>query len=208
MVRNRTNQEEFWSKKYANEYIRKNVEFDQEKGIEGWEKILKRATGISNVLECGCNIGRNIESLSKILPDVEKSIIEISDKAYSIVTNKYELHSSFHGSILESDFPEKSFDLVFTMGVLIHIAPEELLQNLEKMYHYSNKYILVGEYFNREPVMMGYQGESDKLYKRDFGKLLMENFPLKVVDYGFLWGYEYDSAGFDDITWWLFEKTG
>jgi hypothetical protein len=34
----------------------------------------------------------------------------------------------------------------------------------------------------------------------------MENFPLKLLDYGFLWGHLYDSAGFDDITWWLFEK--
>ena len=40
----------------------------------------------------------------------------------------------------------------------------------------------------------------------DFGKLFLENFDVKVVDYGFLWGVEYDVAGFDDITWWLFEK--
>lgn len=28
-----------------------------------------------------------------------------------------------------------------------------------------------------------------------------------LIDYGFLWGYEFDIAGFDDITWWLFEKS-
>lgn len=34
----------------------------------------------------------------------------------------------------------------------------------------------------------------------------IENFEVSLVDYGFLWGHIYDSAGFDDITWWLFEK--
>jgi len=29
---------------------------------------------------------------------------------------------------------------------------------------------------------------------------------VELVDYGFLWGHIYDSAGFDDITWWLFKK--
>ena len=54
--------------------------------------------------------------------------------------------------------------------------------------------------------MIEYQGEQNKLFKRDFGKLFIENFNVQLVDYGFLWGHIYDSAGFDDITWWLFEK--
>ena len=77
---------------------------------------------------------------------------------------------------------------------------------LEKMFDYSEKYILIGEYFNRTPVMIEYQGEKDRLFKRDFGKLFMEKFPVRLVDYGFLWGHLFDRAGFDDITYWLFEK--
>jgi len=92
------------------------------------------------------------------------------------------------------------------MGVLIHINPDELLENLKKISNYSHKYLLIGEYFNRTPIMLDYQGEKDKLFKRDFGKLVMENFRVKLLDYGFLWGHIYDPAGFDDITWWLFKK--
>ena len=54
--------------------------------------------------------------------------------------------------------------------------------------------------------MLEYQGEKDRLFKRDFGKFFIENFPVTLVDYGFLWGHIYDKAGFDDITWWLFKK--
>jgi hypothetical protein len=95
---------------------------------------------------------------------------------------------------------------VFTMGVLIHINPDQLLEHMSKMYGYSKKYILIGEYFNRIPISIEYQGEKEKLFKRDFGKLFIENFDVNLVDYGFLWGHIYDIAGFDDITWWLFEK--
>jgi hypothetical protein len=54
--------------------------------------------------------------------------------------------------------------------------------------------------------MINYNGEDDRLYKRDFGKLFIESFNVELVDYGFLWGHIYDKSGFDDITWWLFKK--
>ena len=77
---------------------------------------------------------------------------------------------------------------------------------MSKMFDYSKKYILIGEYFNRTPVSLTYQGEENKLFKRDFGKLFIQEFEVELVDYGFLWGHIYDGAGFDDITWWLFKK--
>jgi pseudaminic acid biosynthesis-associated methylase len=202
----RNEQEVFWSEQYAEDYIKKNASFNAELAVDAWRKMLASTSDIKSILECGCNIGRNIDSLEKVLPAASKSIIEISKPAYDFVTNRHSLAQKLNGSILESDL-QGSFDLVYTMGVLIHINPDELLENLQKLYNYSNKYLLIGEYFNRTPVMLDYQGEKDKLFKRDFGKLVIENLRVKLLDYGFLWGFIFDSAGFDDITWWLFEKT-
>ncbi len=199
-------QQQFWAQTYATEYIRKNSQFDLASGIDGWQQMLAHAQNIGSLLECGCNIGRNIGFLDQVLPKAKKSIIEISRPAYEFVTSHYQLDQSFNGSILNSSFERQSFDLVFTIGVLIHIHPDDLLANMKKMCDYSSRYILMGEYFNRTPVMLDYQGEKDKLFKRDFGKLFIENFDVKLVDYGFLWGHLYDKSGFDDITWWLFEK--
>jgi len=199
-------QQNFWAHSYAEDYIRKNISFDKKLGIECWQKMLSKAEGITSILECGCNIGRNIGFLNEILPAASKSIIEISKPAYEFVTSHFKLDKTFNGAIVESNFTEGEFDLVYTMGVLIHIHPDDLLANMRKMVAYSGKYILMGEYFNRTPVMIEYQGEKDRLFKRDFGKLFAENFAVKLVDYGFLWGHIYDVAGFDDITWWLFEK--
>lgn len=200
-------QEKFWATTYADEYIKKNSHFDHKLGAEVWRKMLKEtAGGVGNYLECGCNIGRNIEQIRLVLPDAKPSIIEISEPAFRFVTGRYDFERAYNGPILESEFEKESFDLVFTMGVLIHINPDQLLEHMEKMLGYSRKYILIGEYFNRTPMTIEYQGEKDKLFKRDFGKLFIENFKVKLLDYGFLWGYIYDSSGFDDITWWLFEK--
>ena len=198
-------QQNFGANDYAQEYIRKNSEFDQELGVEAWRKMLAHAEGIGSILECGCNIGRNIGFLDAVLPSATKSVIEISKPAFDFVTRRYKLDQAFNGAIAASNFTGQ-FDLVFTIGVLIHIHPDDLLANMAKMFDYSGKYILMGEYFNRTPTMIEYQGKKDRLFKRDFGKLFIENFPVALVEYGFLWGHVYDRAGFDDITWWLFRK--
>lgn len=199
-------QQKFWADSYAEDYIRKNSSFDAKLGVACWREMLVKAKDITSILECGCNIGRNIGFLNEVLPAASKSIIEISKPAYDFVNGHFSLSKTFNGAIVESNFAEREFDLVYTMGVLIHIHPDDLLANMRKMYEYSGKYILIGEYFNRTPVMIEYQGEKDRLFKRDFGKLVIENFDVRLVDYGFLWGHLYDAAGFDDITWWLFEK--
>lgn len=201
-----TGQERFWAETYAREYMEKNKVFDAELGVKAWKTMLRKARGVHSLLECGCNIGRNIMFLNEVKPQARKSIIEISKPAFDFVSQRYELAGAFNGTILESVFEPESFDLVFTMGVLIHIHPDLLLANMGKLFEYSKKYILLGEYFNRTPVMLEYQGRRDKLFKRDFGKHFIENFDVRLVDYGFLWGHLYGPAGFDDVTWWLFEK--
>lgn len=201
----RNEQELFWAEHYARNYIEKNSHFDDALALKAWSQMLAATEEVSSVLECGCNIGRNIDSLSRLLPAAEKSVIEISTPAFEFVTKRHSFVQKFNGSILESNL-EGPFDLVYTMGVLIHINPDELIANLGKAFSYTQKYFLIGEYFNRTPTMIQYQGEANRLFKRDFGRLVLENLPVRLLDYGFLWGYVYDNAGFDDITWWLFEK--
>ena len=199
-------QQNFWKKTYSENYIKKNIDFDFNLGIEGWKKMLNKAQKIESLLECGSNIGRNIDFLENLLPNSSKSIIELSDEAYNKVTDKFNLKNSFNGTILDSNFKLNSFDLVFSSAVLIHIHPDDVLNNMKKMYDYSKKYILIAEYFNRTPVMIDYQGEKNKLFKSDFGKTFINNFDVELIDYGFLWGHIYDNGGFDDFTWWLFKK--
>ena len=57
-------QQQFWAQDYAEEYMRKNSEFDRALGVEGWRKMLAGCQDIDSILECGCNIGRNIDFLT------------------------------------------------------------------------------------------------------------------------------------------------
>jgi pseudaminic acid biosynthesis-associated methylase len=206
MISARSDQEGFWAETYAEEYIRKNSSFDLDLGVEAWRKMLANAAPIESLLECGCNIGRNLRFLSELLPGARKSGIEISEPAFHFVSREFGLDQAFNGAIVDAPFEPGSFDLVFTTGVMIHVHPDNLLANMRKMFDLSRRYILIGEYFNRTPVMLEYQGEKDRLFKRDFGKDFILNHDVDLVDYGFLWGHIYDPAGFDDVTWWLFEK--
>lgn len=198
-------QEKFWAEKYANGYIAGNSQFDYELGATLWNRMLEKADRINSILECGCNIGKNIRMLNMINPSAEKSVIEISRPAFEIATKDFDFKYACNESIVSSHINDR-FDLVFTMGVLIHVHPDDLIENLKKVFEYSKKYILIGEYFNRTPVSIEYRGEQNKLFKADFGKILLNNFNVKLLDYGFFWGHLNDSAGFDDITWWLFER--
>jgi len=201
-------QELFWKTQIGSFYMQDNAEFDEKLGIKAWNIMLGSATfdkDSFSFLECGSNIGRNIEFLKKIYPSCSASVIEINGQALEICLSKNQIDSSFLGSLLEVQVDEK-FDLVYSTQVLIHVNPQDLLNVMQRMFDWSKKYILIAEYFNRNLVTIPYRGSNNKLFKRDFGKLFIENFNVKCIDYGFLWGYEYDSAGFDDVTWWLFEK--
>lgn len=204
---NKRIQDVFWTDEYADSYSLKNSVFDNELGRQGWAKILNKADLVQKTfLEVGCNIGRNLDQLSLLNPELKPSVVEINPKALEFVCSRHELQRSFCGPVQEASFPSESFELVFTSGVLIHVPPDDLLDVMAKMYEWSSKYIVIAEYFNRTPVSIEYQGRPNLLFKRDFGGMFADNFDAKIVDYGFLWGRIFDASGFDDITWWLFEK--
>jgi hypothetical protein len=61
-------QEVFWANTYAIDYIKKNNEFDNDLGAEAWNKMLNlTGDSVGNYLECGCNIGRNINQIKLVI---------------------------------------------------------------------------------------------------------------------------------------------
>ena len=175
----------FWKEEYRDDYMKKNAEFDSALGVEAWNLMLKNTQSISSIVECGCNIGRNIDFLKQINRDYDISAIDVNEKAINFVKEKYSISDSFVGRIEDASFKNNNYDLAFTMGVLIHVHPDELLATAKKVVDISKKYVLIGEYFNRTPTMIPYQGKENLLFKRDFGKYFLENFDLEVIDYGF-----------------------
>jgi len=201
-------QERFWQGEFGHEYTLRNASFDQKLEQAAWRRMLSSVPdgAIQNILECGCNRGRNLSTLRSLYPDAAPSLIEINPYAYEEAVRAVHPEQSFCGSIEESSFDAGSFDLVFTCGVLIHVHPDNLLRTLQNVYDYSKRYVLLSEYFATKPEGIDYRGASNKLFKMDYGRFFLEHFSATVIDYGFLWAYEFYEGGFGDSTWWLFEK--
>lgn len=201
----KTAQELFWQGEFGDDYTDRNWGGElQAASIALFVKILCHMEGISSAIEFGANRGINLISLKTLVSKISLQAVEINEKAAN-ECEKIEGVSVFKGSVF--DYPvNKTFDLSFTRGVLIHMEPKKLVEVYKKLYDSSNRYIVVAEYYNPSPVEVEYRGNVDRLFKRDFaGELLDMYSDLKLIDYGFCYHREY-SFPTDDITWFLMEK--
>ena len=200
-----TEQEEFWAGKFGNEYTERNNNAIICSNISIFSKILNRTRNITSCLELGANRGLNLIAISELIPNIKMKAVEINEVA-ATECNKIPNVDVFKGSIFDYEIEPETYDIVFTKGVLIHIAPEKLEGVSKTLYESSKKYVLVAEYYNPTPIEVSYRGNSEKLFKRDFaGEMLDKYEDLELVDYGFVYHRDY-SFPQDDITWFLMEK--
>lgn len=200
----KTEQEEFWIGEFGDEYTDRNNDELFKNKYNFFSNILGKID-IGSVFEIGCNRGINLDVINRFNGDIDLYGLEINKKASDIILAKNICKKVYNNSIFDVEILEK-FDLVFTLGVLIHINPDKLSEIYSKMYNLSEKYILIGEYYSRNVQEIPYRGNSNKLFKRDFCGEMMNLYPnLKLVDYGFVYHRD-QNFPLDDITWFLLEK--
>lgn len=193
--------ENLWSGEFGDQYVDRNLgAYDARAPF--WKTMVQK-TSPNRVLEVGCNVGGNLRWIAPELDPGHAYGVDINLKALTMI---YEFVPSVN-ALLESarDLPFRDgwFDLVFSMGVLIHQPEESLPDVIREMGRVSSKYILSGEYYSAETTEVPYRGHEGALFRRDYGAAFSEYVPgLTQVDTGDLTADD----GFDDITWWLFEK--
>lgn len=200
----KTEQEEFWSGEFGDEYVDRNKsDALLTSKICMFSTMLRSTNKLSSVRELGCNIGLNLVALNKLKPSFELSGYEINKKAADKAAS-LNIADIFNTSILE-DISGTPVDLTFTCGVLIHIDPDHLDKVYQNLVNSSKRYVLVAEYYNPSPVSISYRGHQNKLFKRDFAGELIDKYGLKLVDYGFFYHRD-ELTPQDDISWFLLEK--
>ena len=113
------------------------------------------------------NVGKNLDALKHIYTRIKTYGVEINKKAYQICKTK---HICFNSSIY--DFKsKKKYDLVFTIGVLIHQNPKSLNSVINKIIDISQKYIFGHEYYSENLMEIDYRGNKGVMWKQDFPKL-------------------------------------
>lgn len=183
-----TEQERFWRGSFGDEYTVRNA--------GDWDAFYREQWGVTRtelneeflcdlrkdalILEVGCNRGNQLQVLEQ-QGFTNLWGIDINKKALRIARENKDLNL-VQGSGLDIPFKDEFFDLVFTSGVLIHIAPDNLSLVLDELYRVSRRYIWCFEYYSERCEEIEYRGHSNRLWKNDFLGLFRKQFPcLRVV---------------------------
>jgi ubiquinone/menaquinone biosynthesis C-methylase UbiE len=78
------------------------------------------------------------------------------------------------GSALDIPHSDASFDLAFTSGVLIHLAPRDLAKAMDEIHRISRTWIWGLEYYAPEITEIPYRGQSNIMWKADYAQLFLQ----------------------------------
>ena len=181
-----------WAGNFGKEYTdRSNLSLDE------MERLYKDRYGITRtemnsrfigdfdrdmkVLEVGSNIGNQLLCLQKAR---FKNLYGIELQSYAVELSKSRTKgiNIIQGSAFDIPFKDGYFDLVFTSGLLIHIAPDDIATVLDEIHRCTGRYIWCSEYYAEVYMQVDYRGHDDLLWKTDFSKLFLDHFAdLKLV---------------------------
>lgn len=133
------------------------------------------------ILEVGSNIGNQLLLLQKM---GFKNLygIEINNYAVEVSKSRTKNINIIQGSAFDIPFKNKYFDLVFTSGLLIHIAPHDINLVLNEIYRCTKGYIWGFEYYEEKYTEIIYRGKKDLLWKANFAQLYLNLFEnLKLI---------------------------
>ena len=181
-----TEQIRTWTGDFGREYTDRNVctlvEMDElylrnygVTRIQINEKFLKDVPRDARILEVGCNIGIQLLCLRQM---GFSNLHGIEIQSYALDRAKRNLPQAVltQASAFRIPYPDRSFDLVFTSGVLIHIAPADLTAAIEEIHRCARTWIWGFEYYAPQTTEVVYRGHNSLLWKTDFARAYQQQF--------------------------------
>jgi spore coat polysaccharide biosynthesis protein SpsF len=198
-----TDLERLWAGEFGDAYADRNSGAGRGRDAF-WTELLERLRPAS-VLEVGCNVGGNLEWIASLVGTENVAGVDVNEGALETLRARVPGVDARQASGRSLPFGDRRFELVFTIGVLIHQGAQELRPMMREIVRCSARYVLCGEYFAEQEVEVPYREISGALFKRDYGGLYLREFPeLALLDTGTL--ARADEHTWDDVTWWLLEK--
>ncbi|MCL0028476.1 methyltransferase domain-containing protein [Peptococcaceae bacterium] len=187
-----TKQMKKWAGEFGKEYTDRNA-----LTLEEMERLCQKKYGVTRtemnlefigdlersirILEVGSNIGNQLLCLQNMGFQTLYGI-ELQEYAVEISKSRTKHINIIQGSAFDIPFKDNFFDLVFTSGLLIHIAPSDIEQVLREIHRCTKKYIWGSEYFADSYTQVEYRGHTELLWKTNFVKLYLDTFPdLRIV---------------------------
>jgi len=139
------------------------------------QRFLAGLRSDARILEVGCNIGNQLKLLHE-LGFFNLYGIEIQHYALKQAKSRTPEIKVAEASALEIPFSDDSFDLVFTSGVLIHIAPCDIARVLREIHRCTKRYIWGFEYYSSTCVEVAYRGNHNLLWKMNYAQTFLDQF--------------------------------
>lgn len=181
-----TGQIRTWTGDFGREYTDRNsftpAELDElyrrNYGITRREVNQRFLSGVpkqARILEVGCNMGNQLLLLQQM---GFTNLHGIEIQSYALDRAKQRLDGAVltQASAFEIPYADRSFDLIFTSGVLIHIAPGDLPRALGEIHRCANTWIWGFEYYAPEMTEVQYRGQKSLLWKTDYAREYLRQF--------------------------------
>jgi 2-polyprenyl-3-methyl-5-hydroxy-6-metoxy-1,4-benzoquinol methylase len=207
---------ELWTGEFGDEYTRRNKISRFNTGCRAkalfwaWERM----GFFGRVLEVGAGQGANalaLKQCSEMFGTDLADYVGIEPNKLAFKRLKKVAKGSINAAWLDGEYtdsyPHGSFDVVLTMGMLIHVPEEELNVFIRKMFDSIpvGGHLIIFEYFSPQRTLQSeYHSEDNALWTDDYGVRVLKECPeLDLVDYKFFWKRE---SGLDDLTGWVFKR--
>src|SRR5215813_5714554 len=156
---------ETWEGEFGIAYTNRNV-VDPASRLEAFRTMLG-GLSLRGILEVGCNRGHNLVALREIFGE-GMEIVGIEPNQYARTIARQTGNPVLRGNAIDLPFRPGSFDLVMTIGVLIHVGLSDLPLAMAEIARTSSQYVLCAEYFAEEETEIEYRGNRGLLWKRNF----------------------------------------
>lgn len=175
-----------WRGAFGREYTDRNPQ-----SLEEMEELYQRNYGITRtelnrrflgdmdrsirILEVGSNIGNQLLCLQKM---GFRSLYGIELQSYAVELSKSKSKgiNLIQGEASDIPFKDTYFDMVFTSGVLIHIAPSNLPDIMREIHRCARSYIFGFEYYSDSQEEISYRDQENLLWKGNFAGMYQELF--------------------------------
>ncbi|MET0393396.1 MAG: pseudaminic acid biosynthesis-associated methylase [Chitinophagaceae bacterium] len=212
----KTQQTEFWTGTFGKEYTDRNpqsLEQSDQAHLNSYgvlrsqlnEEFIGSLDRDARILEVGCNVGIQLLHLQRM---GFRNLYGIELQPYAVEKAKKITHgiNIIQGSGFDIPFKDGFFDLVYTNGVLIHIAPADLPLVMREMIRCSRQYVWGFEYFSEEQREIPYRGNNGYMWKMDYSGEFLRTDPrlVKVKEKLFPYASEAEKGNTDVM--YLLEK--
>ena len=183
-----------WRGRFGTEYIDRNPMAPEEMDALYVERfgVTRRDMDVDFVgtlpatasfLEVGCNVGTQLRILRGLGYrelagcDVNAAAIRRGRRLCAKDAPAIDL---FRSDAADVKCVDSAFDVVFTSGLLIHIAPEHLPTVMAEMYRVSKRYVWGMEYYAPELTEIPYR-DGMGCWKGPYWRLFAETLDMRVV---------------------------